>query len=120
MNTGRSMLTLVVALTAIMTVYALPQAQAQSGSDTAFDHMVGTLSGRDTGSLWFEYYVAELNQDIASKDAREAYGAAGPEGPVIGFDGYVNSFLPPDTGSMWLNNYVDSVNRDIWEHQHYE
>jgi hypothetical protein len=114
------MSTLVVALVATITFYALPQAQAQSGSDAAFDHMVGTMSGRDTGSLWFDYYLAELNQDIAAKDDREPYGAAGPEGPVSGFDGYVNSFLPPDTGSMWLNHYVDSVNRDIWEHRQHE
>lgn len=120
MNSGTSRAKPVVTLFAAIALCTMPVAQAQDGSDAAFDRMVGSMAGRDTGSMWFDYYVEVLNQDIASKDARTPYGAAGPAGPVSGFDGYVDSFLPPDTGSIWFNHYVDDLNRHIQERQLHE
>lgn len=86
-----------------------------SGSDAAFNSMVSELAGRDTGSMWFDYYVETLNQEIAARDAQEPYGVAGPSGPLSGFDGYVANFVQPDTGSAWFNNYVDNLNRYLRE-----
>lgn len=86
-----------------------------SGSDAAFNNMVSELAGRDTGSMWFDYYVERLNQDIAAKTEQEPYGLAGPNGPMSGFDGYVSSFVQLDTGSVWFNNYVDNLNRHLRE-----
>jgi hypothetical protein len=90
---------------------------ADAGSDYAFDQLVGTMSGRDTGSGWFDYYVSALNQQIAYQEGTLAYGAAGPSGPLDGFSGYVSGFMVPDTGSMRFNNYVDAVNFVIQEKQ---
>ena len=81
-----------------------------TGSDDAFNEMVGKMAGRDTGSGWFDYYVSVLNQEIALFDATQPYGAAGPSGPLDSFNGYIAGFRNPDTGSMWFNDYVDSVN----------
>lgn len=92
----------------------------ESGSDRAFDEMVGTMAGHDTGSAWFEYYVETLNQDIAYKQATEAFGAAGPSGPLEAFDGYVSGFLAPDTGTKLFNRYIDELNRVIQEKQRYD
>ncbi|MBN0989336.1 hypothetical protein [Amphritea pacifica] len=83
---------------------------SQSADDAAFDNMLNQMDGQDTGSLWFDYYVAQLNQDIANGNNYDAYGAAGVNGPLSGFDGYISSFIAPDTGSRWFNNYVDAVN----------
>lgn len=91
-----------------------------SGSDEAFNQMLGTMESRDTGSGWFDYYVETLNQDIAFMQTTEAYGAAGPSGPLDGFNGYVAGFRAPDTGSRWMNGYVDAVNRVIREKQQYD
>lgn len=84
-----------------------------SGSDDAFNEMVQEMSGQDTGSLWFDYYVETLNQRIAYIDSSDAYGAAGPGGPLAGFDGYVASFYDPDTGTRMFNAYVDSVRQTL-------
>lgn len=86
-----------------------------SGSDAAFNSMVSELAGRDTGSMWFDYYVETLNQEIATKDAQEAYGVAGPNGPMAGFDGYVSNFVQLDSGSVRFNNYIDNLNRYLRE-----
>lgn len=91
-----------------------------SGSDQAFNEMIGTMSSRDTGSGWFDYYVETLNQEIAYKQGSEAFGAAGPSGPLDGFDGYVSGFMVPDTGSRMFNHYVDDLNRVIQEKQRYD
>lgn len=89
----------------------------ESGSDDAFNEMLGGMAGRDTGSGWFDYYVAEVNQQIAHSDENQPYGAAGPNGPLDGFNGYIAGFRMPDTGSMLFNNYVDAVNAVIQEKQ---
>jgi hypothetical protein len=86
---------------------------AADGSDHRFNQMVGEMVGRDTGSGWFDYYVATVNQDIAYKEASEPYGAAGPNGPLAGFDGYLSGFVAPDTGSMWFNDYVDDLSVEL-------
>lgn len=92
----------------------IPAALAEgSGSDFAFNEMLLEMSGQDTGSQWFNYYVETVNQDIAYKDSVEAYGAAGPSGALAGFDGYLSGFIAPDTGSQWFNAYVDSVSRTL-------
>ena len=83
------------------------------GSDYAFNEMVQEMAGRDTGSMWFDYYVERINQQIAARDSEEPYGAAGPSGPLAGFDGYLAGFVGPDTGSMWFDNYVDSVRHTL-------
>lgn len=88
-----------------------------SGSDQAFNAMIGEMAGRDTGSGWYDYYVAQLNQEIAFREGTEAFGAAGPNGPLDGFNGYVAGFRMPDTGSTWFNNYVDAVNFVIRQKQ---
>lgn len=90
---------------------------AGSGSDYAFNEMIATMAGRDTGSGWFDYYVAELNQQIAFQQDTQPYGAAGPNGPLDGFEGYVAGFRMPDTGSTWFNHYVDEVNFVIKQKQ---
>jgi len=91
---------------------AAPAAIAD-GSDYRFNEVVGKMVGTDTGSGWFNYYVATVNQDIAYKEASEPYGAAGPNGPLTGFDGYLAGFVAPDTGSMWFNDYVDDLGMDM-------
>lgn len=83
------------------------------GSDQAFNEMLADMSGRDTGSMWIDFYVESLNQRIAFIESSEAYGAAGPSGPLTGFDGYLSSFVDPDTGSRWFNAYVDSVKQTL-------
>lgn len=83
------------------------------GSDFAFNEMVLEMSGQDTGSQWFDYYVETVNQDIAFRESIEPYGAAGPTGALSGFDGYLSGFIAPDTGSRWFNAYVDSVKRSL-------
>lgn len=88
-----------------------------SGSDHAFNEMIGTMAGRDTGSGWLDYYVEELNQQIALQESMQPYGAAGPNGPLDGFNGYVAGFRMPDTGSTWFNNYVDEINYVIKQKQ---
>lgn len=104
---------------ACLAVVAAPinAAEFDSGSDHAFDQMVGTMANRDTGSGWFDYYVEVLNQEIAMFQSTEAYGAAGPSGPLNGFEGYISGFRMPDTGSAWFNSYVDAVNHVIQEKQ---
>ncbi|PKO86974.1 MAG: hypothetical protein CVU18_12365 [Betaproteobacteria bacterium HGW-Betaproteobacteria-12] len=84
-----------------------------SGSDFAFNEMLLDMSGQDTGSQWFNYYVETVNQEIAYKDTVEPYGAAGPSGAIAGFDGYLSGFIAPDTGSQWFNMYVDGVKRTL-------
>ena len=88
--------------------------------DASFDQMLGTLEGRDTGSMWFDYYVETVNQELAYKEGTEAYGAAGPNGPLDSFNGYVAGFLMPDSGSRRFNDYVDAVNHVIQDKQAYE
>lgn len=94
---------------------------AESGSDQAFNEMIGQMAGRDTGSGWFDSYVAKLNQQIAFHfhEGTQPFGAAGPSGPVDGFEGYVAGFRTPDTGSTWFNNYVDAINLVIKQKQQY-
>lgn len=84
---------------------------AGGGSDHAFNEMIMEMAGEDTGSQWFNYYVETLNQEIAYKSSDEAFGAAGPSGPLAGFDGYLAGFDDPDTGSRWFNAYVDNLGR---------
>jgi hypothetical protein len=98
---------------------ALSANAAGSGSDYAFDQIMGSMAARDTGSAWFDGYLGQLNQEIAAQDAVEAYGAAGPSGPLDGFNGYVNGFRAPDSGSQRFNDYVDAVNRVIQIKQQY-
>jgi hypothetical protein len=104
-----------VATCAVLLTSPVTASAEASGSDFAFNQMVMEMAGSDTGSMWFDYYVETLNQEIAARDTLEPYGAAGPNGPVSGFDGYMASFIPPDTGSMWFNSYVDNVNRLLRE-----
>jgi hypothetical protein len=92
---------------------AAPAAMAADGSDAGFNSMAREMVGRDTGSGWFDYYVANVNQEISHRDASEPYGAAGPNGPLTGFDGYLSSFEPPDTGSIWFSDYVDDLSREL-------
>lgn len=105
-------------LVAVLTgavLLALPSSNAfaagGSGSDYVFNEMVQEMAGRDTGSMWFDYYVEGVNQQIASRSIEEPYGAAGPSGPLSGFDGYLAGFTNPDTGSMWFDSYVDGVHQ---------
>lgn len=109
----------VAAAAALVALSATPigAGAAESGSDYAFNEMIGTMAGRDTGSGWFDSYVAELNQQIAFQQDTQPYGAAGPNGPLDGFEGYVAGFRTPDTGSTWFNNYVDEVNVVIKQKQ---
>ncbi|MBL8470902.1 MAG: hypothetical protein KF778_22255 [Rhodocyclaceae bacterium] len=110
-----------LSIAALLSAAALcgsPTAMSGGISDSDFNHYIGELSsGRDTGSGWFDHYVATLNQEIAYKEGTQPYGAAGPNGPLDGFNGYIAGFQRPDTGSMWFNNYVDAVNRDIQDKQ---
>lgn len=89
----------------------------ESGSDAAFNQMIGEMAGRDTGSGWMDYYVTRLNQDIAASEVTQPYGAAGPNGPLDGFNGYVSGFIQPDTGSAWFNTYIDMINAEIQQKQ---
>lgn len=88
-----------------------------TGSDAGFNQMIGEMAGQDTGSGWFDYYVARLDQDIAASEATQPFGAAGPNGPLSGFGGYVAGFMNPDTGSIWFNDYVDTINTEIQQKQ---
>lgn len=88
-------------------------AAESSVSDDSFNAMIGEMSGRDTGSAWFDYYVEAVNQQIALKEIEEPFGAAGPAGPLDGFTGYVSGFRSPDTGSQAFDVYVDSVQRSL-------
>lgn len=108
-----------MAVAACVALLATPVSagSAVSGSDHAFNEMLGTMASRDTGSGWFDYYVEELNQQIALQDTTQPYGAAGPNGPLDGFNGYVAGFRMPDTGSTWFNNYVDAVNFVVQQKQ---
>lgn len=107
-------------LTALsLSALSLTAGAAGSGSDQAFDQLVGNMAARDTGSTWFDYYVESVNQEIAYHHTSEPYGAAGPSGPLDGFNGYVSGFKAPDSGSMMFNNYVDAVNRVIKLKQDY-
>lgn len=108
-----------LAAAACVAVLAMPVA-THAADDHAFNQMLGTMVGRDTGSGWFDYYVEHLNQELAFKAGSDAFGAAGPGGPLSGFDGYVAGFRAPDTGSQWFNGYVDALNRLIQEKQLYE
>ena len=92
---------------------AAADAASEPVSDDSFNAMVLDMSGQDTGSAWFDYYVETVNQQIAFKNDEEPFGAAGPSGPVAGFDGYVARFIEPDTGSLWFDLYVDSVQRAL-------
>ena len=102
---------------ATVTAFALSAsaltASANSGSDQALDQLMGNWAQRDSGSQRFDSYVERVNQEIAYRDATEAYGAAGPNGPLDGFNGYVTGFRSPDSGSQQFNNYVDAVNQVI-------
>lgn len=108
-----------IVVAAYVTIMAIPigAGAAESGSDQAFNEMIGMMAGRDTGSGWMDYYVAVLNQQIALQQDTQPYGAAGPSGPLDGFGGYVASFRMPDTGSTLFNNYVDGVNNVIKQKQ---
>lgn len=118
MKTSR-IISIPVAAAACLTLLATPigAGAAGAGSDYAFNEMLGTMASRDTGSGWMDYYVAELNQQIAYQEGTQAYGAAGPNGPLDGFNGYLAGFRMPDTGSTWFNTYVDTVNVVIQEKQ---
>lgn len=98
---------------------ASPANAAPSGSDEAFDQLIGAMASRDTGSQWFDGYVDQVNQQIALKNRTDAYGAAGPNGPLDGFNGYVSGFRAADSGSARFDNYVDAVNRLIQIKQQY-
>lgn len=104
-----------VAASAVLLCSPITAGADTSVSDSAFNQMVQEMVGRDTGSMWFDYYVERLNQEIAARADEEPYGVAGPNGPVSGFDGYMSSFIPPDTGSTLFNNYVDNLNRVLRE-----
>lgn len=108
-----------IAVAAYVTIMAMPigVGAAESGSDQAFNEMIGMMAGRDTGSERFDHYVAVLNQEIALHEGMQPFGAAGPNGPLDGFGGYVAGFRMPDTGSTWFNNYVDAVNIVIKQKQ---
>lgn len=112
-----SMMPLAVAVCVGFVAAPITAGADESGSDYAFNEMLGGMAGRDTGSGWFDYYVAELNQQIAQSDGSQPYGAAGPSGPLDGFNGYIAGFRMPDTGSTLFNNYVDAVNAVIQEKQ---
>jgi hypothetical protein len=111
-ETMKSAIKLVVPMTCAL-LCAAPAAMAADGSDAGFNSVAREMVGRDTGSGWFDYYVVNVNQEIAFRDSNEPYGAAGPNGPLKGFDGYLSSFVPPDTGSIWFNDYVDDLGREL-------
>ncbi len=95
----------------------LSAASAAPTSDYSFNQYLGLMASTDTGSQWFNYYVAETNQAISAKNASEEYGVAGPNGPMAGFDGYLAGFRSPDSGSAAFNDYVDVVNQQIRDHR---
>lgn len=105
--------------TAAAALLAMP-ISAGAVNDASFNEMLGTMAARDTGSQQFDRYVAQLNQELEYKQGSEAYGAAGPNGPLEGFNGYVAGFRAPDTGSSWFDSYVDAVNAVIQTKQAYE
>jgi hypothetical protein len=107
----------VAAVCAALAAGPLAAQTASSGSDQAFNDMVGQMAGRDTGSGWLDYYVDELNQRIAFQQTTQPYGVAGPNGPFDGFEGYVAGFRMPDTGSAWFNSYLDAINFAIRQKQ---
>ena len=115
MTKQKLLFTPLVAVLAGAVLLALPSPNAfaagGSGSDYVFNEMVQEMAGRDTGSMWFDYYVEGVNQQIASRSIEEPYGAAGPSGPLSGFDGYLSGFTNPDTGSIWFDSYVDGVHQ---------
>lgn len=117
MNNTKPALAFVASLAASAVLIAAPVPAALaaegSGSDFAFNEMILDMSGQDTASQWFDYYVETVNQEIAFKDSIEPYGAAGPSGALAGFDGYLSGFIAPDTGSRLFNAYVDSVKRTL-------
>lgn len=117
MNNSKSTLAFVASLAASAVLIAAPVPAALaaegSGSDYAFNEMILDMTGQDTASQWFDYYVETVNQEIAFKDSIEPYGAAGPSGALAGFDGYLSGFISPDTGSRLFNAYVDSVKRTL-------
>lgn len=106
-----------VAACVAATAIPITAGAAEPGSDLAFNEMISTMAGRDSGSGRFDYYVAVLNQEIALRDATQPFGAAGPNGPLDGFSGYIAGFQMPDSGSTWFNDYVDAVNMAIKEKQ---
>lgn len=122
MNKTKPASTLVASLAASAFLISAPIPTAfaadGSGSDFAFNEMILEMSGQDTASQWFDYYVETVNQEIAFKDSIEPYGAAGPTGALAGFDGYLSGFIAPDTGSTWFNAYVDSVKRTLQAKDH--
>lgn len=107
------------AAAACVALWAMPVA-THAADDYSFNRMLGTMAAQDTGSGWFDYYVENLNQELAFKAGTEAFGAAGPNGPFDGFNGYIAGFRAPDTGSQWFNAYVDAVNHVIRDKQQYE
>lgn len=117
MKNSKSTLAFVASLAASAVLIAAPVPAALaaegSGSDHAFNEMILDMSGQDTASQWFDYYVETVNQEIAFRDSIEPYGAAGPSGSLAGFDGYLSGFIAPDTGSRLFNAYVDSVKRTL-------
>lgn len=106
-----------VATVCCAATFGIASVSAAPISDHSFNEYLGLMAGSDTGSQWFNYYVAEINQNISAKNATEEYGVAGPNGPMAGFDGYVAGFRSPDSGSAAFNAYVDAVNMQIRERQ---
>lgn len=92
-------------------------AEAVDDSNSTFNTMLGRMAAQDTGSMWLEYYVEVLNQQLAINNNVEPFGAAGAKGPVSGLDGYLQSFISPDSGSNQFNQYVDNLNHFIQEKQ---
>lgn len=116
MNVIKSIVT-PISIAVLCTLMVAPTLAEVVGSDRSFNKMLGMMAAQDTGSMWMDYYVEVLNQDLANKDKVEPFGAAGAEGPVSGFAGYLHNFIAPDTGSRQFNHYVDSLNRFIQEKQ---
>jgi hypothetical protein len=114
---GKFMFAPIAAACDAMSAKPVTAGAADAGTVNAFVQLGGTMTGRDTGSGWFVYYVSALNLQIDDQEGTLAYGAAGPSGPLDGFSGYVSGFMVPDTGSMRFNNYVDAVNFVIQEKQ---
>lgn len=111
----KTKLMLGVAATCCAVTFGITPASAAPTNDQSFNEYLGLMASTDTGSQWFNYYVAETNQAIAAKSATEEYGVAGPNGPMAGFDGYLAGFRSPDSGSAAFNEYVDAVNMQIRE-----
>lgn len=117
MNIIKSIVT-PISIGVLCTLMAAPTlAEAVDDSNSTFNTMLGRMAAQDTGSMWLEYYVEVLNQELAIKNNVEPFGAAGAEGPISGFDGYLQSFISPDSGSSRFNQYVDNVNHLIQEKQ---